>query len=176
MGNLQAPTSVHFLLIHVLSTDVRFPDVQTLLAIHLLAKIGWQASDAVTQLKMVEKGLGREDLAITVLIDFPFEIIGGWLAGKWSRGDKPLRAWIYAFWPRLGLTFLATMMVYWFPKPPISAGFFVCLVLLTIAQSFAGTIQFGGMSAFHTRISDPVVGGTYMTVGALRSSSLSLMC
>lgn len=26
------------------------------------------------------------------------------------------------------------------------------------------TIQFGGISAFHTRISDPVVGGTYMTV------------
>ena len=26
------------------------------------------------------------------------------------------------------------------------------------------TVQFGGISAFHTRISDPVVGGTYMTV------------
>lgn len=29
---------------------------------------------------------------------------------------------------------------------------------------FRSTIQFGGISAFHTRISDPVVGGTYMTV------------
>jgi len=27
------------------------------------------------------------------------------------------------------------------------------------------TIQFVGMSAFHTKISDPVIGGTYMTVG-----------
>jgi len=26
------------------------------------------------------------------------------------------------------------------------------------------TIQFVGMAAFHTRISDPVIGGTYMTV------------
>jgi hypothetical protein len=26
------------------------------------------------------------------------------------------------------------------------------------------TVQFGGISAFHTRISDPVVGGTYMTL------------
>ena len=154
---------------------------------HLTAKIGWQANDAVTQLKMVEKGLGREDLAVTVLIDFPFQIVGGWLAGKWSRGDKPLRPWIYAFWPRLALTFLFTLMVYWFPTPPISTGFFVLLVTATIAQSFAGyvvrfrdrrrtlviddwyrTIQFGGISAFHTRISDPVVGGTYMTVSDLR--------
>ncbi|PIL30876.1 MFS general substrate transporter [Ganoderma sinense ZZ0214-1] len=138
--------------------------VQTFLVVHLLAKIGWQASDAVSQLKMVEKGLKREDLAITVLIDFPFEIIGGWLAGKWARGDKPLRAWIYAFWPRLFMTFLITLMVYWFPKPPISTGFFVSLVILTVMQSFSSTIQFGAMSAFHTRISDPVVGGTYMTL------------
>ncbi|RPD58451.1 MFS general substrate transporter [Lentinus tigrinus ALCF2SS1-6] len=138
--------------------------VQILLGVHLLAKIGWQASDAATQLKMVEKGLGREDLAITVLIDFPFEIIGGWLAGKWARGDRPLRAWIYAFWPRLILTLVATLVVYYFPAPPISTGFFVGLVILTIFQSFASTIQFGGMSAFHTRISDPVVGGTYMTL------------
>ncbi|KAM5534345.1 hypothetical protein V8D89_011938 [Ganoderma adspersum] len=138
--------------------------VQIFLVVHLLAKIGWQASDAVSQLKMVEKGLKREDLAITVLIDFPFEIIGGWLAGKWARGDKPLRAWIYAFWPRLFMTFLITLMVYWFPKPPISTGFFVSLVILTVMQSFSSTIQFGAMSAFHTRISDPVVGGTYMTL------------
>nr|VWO97734.1 N/A [Ganoderma boninense] len=138
--------------------------VQIFLVVHLLAKIGWQASDAVSQLKMVEKGLKREDLAITVLIDFPFEIVGGWLAGKWARGDKPLRAWIYAFWPRLFMTFLITLMVYWFPKPPISTGFFVSLVILTVMQSFSSTIQFGAMSAFHTRISDPVVGGTYMTL------------
>lgn len=116
-------------------------DVQIFLVVHLLAKIGWQASDAVSQLKMVEKGLKREDLAITVLIDFPFEIIGGWLAGKWARGDKPLRAWIYAFWPRLFMTLLITLMVYWFPKPPISTGFFVGLVILTVMQSFSRFVQ-----------------------------------
>ena len=31
-------------------------------------------------------------------------------------------------------------------------------------DSMLSTIQFVGMSAFHTRISDPVIGGTYMTV------------
>ncbi len=66
--------------------------------------------------------------------------MGGWLAGKGSRGVKPLRVWIYAFWPRLALTLLFTLMVYWFPTPPISAGFFVLLVTATIAQSFAGCV------------------------------------
>ncbi|KAI0078492.1 MFS general substrate transporter [Panus rudis PR-1116 ss-1] len=143
---------------------VKLKNVQTLCILHLFSKIGWQANDAVTQLKMVEKGLGREDLAIAVLIDFPFQIFGGWIAGKWSRGDKPLRPWIWAFWPRLVLALIATLTVYWFPSPPISLGFFAILVIQTVAQSFAGTIQFGGISAFHTRIADPVVGGTYMTL------------
>ncbi|GBE78525.1 Uncharacterized membrane protein [Sparassis crispa] len=145
-------------------TICKLRHVQTLLIVHLFAKIGFQANDAVSQLKMVEKGLGREDLAVTVLIDFPFQIFGGWLAGRWSRGEKPLRAWTYAYWPRLTLTLTATLIVYYFPKPPISTGFFIVLIVQTVAGSFSSTIQFGGISAFHTRISDPVVGGTYMTL------------
>ncbi|KZT67668.1 hypothetical protein DAEQUDRAFT_693874 [Daedalea quercina L-15889] len=144
--------------------------VRTLLIVHLFAKIAFQAHDAVTSLKMVEKGLGREDLAVAVLIEFPFSILGGWLAGLWSRGDRPLDAWIKSYWPRLALTLASTLTVYWFPKPPISTAFFVLIIVETVASSFASTIQFGGMAAFHTRVSDPVVGGTYMTLFATFSN------
>lgn len=115
-----------------------FPDVQTLCLLHLFSKIGWAASDAVTHLKFVEKGLGREDLAIAVLIDFPFQIFGGYVAGKWSRGDKPLRPWMYAFWPRLLLALVSALTVYGFPKPPIHLAFFVFLVVQTVVGSFSG--------------------------------------
>ncbi|EMD41540.1 hypothetical protein CERSUDRAFT_79154 [Gelatoporia subvermispora B] len=145
-------------------TICKLRHIQILLLVHFFAKIGFQANDAVTQLKMVEKGLGKEDLAVAVLIDFPFQIFGGWLAGRLSRGPKPLNAWIYAYWPRLGLALVATLLVYWFPRPPISTAFFLLLIVQNVTQNFAGTIQFGGISAFHTRISDPVVGGTYMTL------------
>ena len=104
---------------------------------HIFAKVGFATNEAVTSLKIVEKGLGREDLAIAVLIDFPFQIIGGWLAARWSRGDKPLLPWFYAFIPRLGFALLATMIVYWFPTPPISTGFFTFLVIQTVLASFA---------------------------------------
>jgi PAT family acetyl-CoA transporter-like MFS transporter 1 len=104
---------------------------------HTFAKVGFQANDAVTSLKMVEKGLGREDLAIAVLIDFPFQILGGWLAARWSRGDKPLRPWVWAFWPRLGFALMSTLIVYWFPKPPITLGFFTFLVVQTLLASFS---------------------------------------
>ncbi|KAF8746264.1 hypothetical protein AX14_000062 [Amanita brunnescens Koide BX004] len=138
--------------------------VQLLIIMHLFAKIGFAANEAVTSLKLVEKGFKREDLAIAVLIDFPFQIVGGWLAANWSRGDRPLHPWIIAFWPRLLLTLVATLIVYWFPTPPITFGFFTFLVVHTVVSSFASTVQFVGISAFHTRISDPLIGGTYMTL------------
>jgi len=143
---------------------VKLKHIQSILLVHLLAKIGWAAHDAATSLKMVERGLGKEDLAVAVLIDFPFQILGGYLAARWSRGYRPLRPWIWAFWPRLGFALLGAIIVWKFPKPPISVGFFVFLVLQTVFGSFSSTIQFVGLSAFHTRISDPVIGGTYMTL------------
>jgi hypothetical protein len=104
--------------------------------LHLFAKIGFAANEAVTSLKMVEKGLGREDLAIAVLIDFPFQILSGWLTARWSRGELPLRPWIYAFWPRLSFAIMAAFIIYWFPSPPISNTFFAFLILQTVLASF----------------------------------------
>ncbi|TFL03674.1 MFS general substrate transporter [Pterulicium gracile] len=138
--------------------------VQQLIIIHLVAKIGFAANDAVTSLKMVEKGLGREDLAIAVLIDFPCQMIVGWYTARWSRGDRPLRPWVWAFIPRLGFCVLAPLIIYYFPTPPISNGFFIFLIIQTVLGSFTSTVQFVGISAFHTRISDPLIGGTYMTL------------
>ncbi|KAJ6614792.1 acetyl-coenzyme A transporter 1-domain-containing protein [Mycena sp. CBHHK59/15] len=138
--------------------------IQALMIMFVFGKMGFAANDAATSLKMVEKGLLREDLAIAVLINFPFQILGGWLVGAWSRGEYPLRPWVLTFWPRIGFAFTAMLIVYWFPAPPISPAFFVFLVVHTVLTSFTSTIQFVGSSAFFTRISDPVIGGTYMTL------------
>ncbi|KAF8922182.1 acetyl-coenzyme A transporter 1-domain-containing protein [Mucidula mucida] len=138
--------------------------IQSLIMMHFFAKLGFAANDAATSLKMVEKGFKREELAVAVLIDFPFQIVGGWLAARWSRGDRPLRPWVYAFLPRLAFGLMATLIVYWFPTPPISNGFFVFLIIQTVLSSFSSTVQFVGISAFHTRVSDPLIGGTYMTL------------
>ncbi|KAI0062645.1 hypothetical protein BV25DRAFT_1915799 [Artomyces pyxidatus] len=121
---------------------MKLKHVQSLLLMHLLAKVGFAANEAATSLKMVEKGLGKEDLAGAVLIDFPFQIVGGWLAARWSRGDRPLRPWLLAFWPRLVYGLVATAVVWRFPKPPITTAFFVFLVVQTVLGSFASTIQF----------------------------------
>ncbi|KAG9098318.1 hypothetical protein FRC06_006539, partial [Ceratobasidium sp. 370] len=139
--------------------------VQSICIIHLVSKIGFQANDAVTSLKLVEKGLSKEDLALAVLIDFPLQIVGGWYAAKWSRGARPLRPWLWAFWVRLGFAVVAMGVVWGFPSvKPVPTSYFWGIVAFTVLGSFSSTVQFVGMSAFHTQISDPLIGGTYMTL------------
>jgi len=56
-------------------------------------------------------------------------------------------------------------IVLWkFPAPPITTGFFAFLVLFRSLGEMASTTQFVCIGAFHARISDPVIGGTYITL------------
>jgi MFS transporter, PAT family, solute carrier family 33 (acetyl-CoA transportor), member 1 len=104
---------------------------------HFVCKIGFQANEAVTSLKMVEKGLEKEELALAVLIDFPCQIIGGYLTARWSKGDKPLRPWLLAYGVRLAFAALWPIVVHGFPTSPISNSYFSFLVAMTVVQGFA---------------------------------------
>lgn len=115
-------------------------DVQSLCIMHFISKIGFQANEAVTQLKMVEKGLKREDMALAVLIDFPFQLLEGYFAARWTRGDRPLRPWIWAFWGRLGFAVVAMFTIAAFPKPPISTSFFIFIILTAVASGFTSLV------------------------------------
>ncbi|KAH8144519.1 uncharacterized protein LAJ45_11494 [Morchella importuna] len=47
---------------------VKLKHIQTLIIVNLIGKIGFQANDAVTNLKLLDKGFSQEDMALTVLI------------------------------------------------------------------------------------------------------------
>lgn len=131
---------------------------------HLVTKLGTAANDAAMSLKLLEKGLKKEDLSLAVLIDFPFQILFGYLAAKWSKGEKPLKPWMWAMWSRLGWAIVAMFLIYHFPQGQITSSYFWLVVAVTVGSSFSSTVQFVGISAFHTQIADPLIGGTYMTV------------
>lgn len=131
----------------VFSQLTRFADVQLLLLLHFVAKIGFQANDAVTSLKLVEKGMSEADLALAVLIDFPCQLVGGYYAAKWANTDKPLRPWYYAFWARLFFAAVSMAFVYFLPKPPLSTGVFVLFIILNILSSFSGCVVCSSDSA-----------------------------
>ncbi|WVQ93622.1 hypothetical protein IAU59_000698 [Kwoniella sp. CBS 9459] len=173
----------------VMWSIVRLKNIQSFLCVHLVCKIGFMVNDSVTGLKLLEKGLSKEDLAIAVLLDFPAQMAVGWLAAKWSRpaptptpsstpsasGKHPLtgpkeqttsvlKPWLYAFWARLAMAAIAALVVKGFPKGEVGNGYFALVIATTLFSSLTSTVQFVGICAFHTQIADPLIGGTYMTL------------
>lgn len=143
---------------------LKLRNIQTIIIIHLIAKIGFQANDAVTNLKLLDKGFSQEDLALTVLIDFPFEIGLGYYAGKWSTTYTPMRLWCWAFVGRLIAAVIAQITVYIFPATGVDTWYLLVVIAEHVFSTFTNTVMFVAISAFHARIADPVIGGTYMTL------------
>lgn len=143
---------------------LKLKNIQTIIIVHLIAKIGFQANDAVTNLKLLDKGFGTENMALTVLIDFPFEIGLGYYAGKWSQEFTPMRLWTWAFAGRLLAAVLAQVTVAIFPAEGVTAWYMLVVIAEHVFSTFTNTVMFVAVSAFHARIADPVIGGTYMTL------------
>jgi MFS transporter, PAT family, solute carrier family 33 (acetyl-CoA transportor), member 1 len=143
---------------------LKLKNIQTIIIIHLIAKIGFQANDGVTNLKLLDRGFSKEDMALTVLIDFPFEIGLGYYAGKWSTTYTPMRLWCWAFVGRLIAAIMAQLTVVIFPANGVTLWYLLLIIAEHIFSTFTSTIMFVAISAFHAKISDPAIGGTYMTL------------
>lgn len=143
---------------------LKLKSIQSIIIIHLIAKIGFQANDAVTNLKLIDKGFSQEDLALTVLIDFPFEISLGYIAGRWSTIYPPMKVWSYAFIGRLIAALIAQLTVMMFPANGVTTWYLTSVIASHIFSTFTNTVMFVSISAFHAKIADPAIGGTYMTL------------
>ena len=143
---------------------LKLKNIQIFIIIHLIAKIGFQANDAVTNLKLLDKGFSQEDLALTVLIDFPFEISLGYYAGKWSEQYRPVTVWCWAFVGRLIAAVFAQCVVMAFPEGGTTTAYLLVVIVEHVFSTFMSTVMFVAISAFHAKIADPAIGGTYMTL------------
>ncbi|KAF7712089.1 MFS transporter/Acetyl-coenzyme A transporter [Penicillium ucsense] len=144
---------------------LKLKHIQTIIMIHLIAKIGFQANDGVTSLKLLDKGFGQDNMALVVLIDFPFEIMLGYYAGKWSTEYTPMRLWGWAFVGRLAAAVMAQFTVMIYPSgAEVPTWYLLTVIFEHVVSTFMNTVMFVAISAFHARIADPAIGGTYMTL------------
>ncbi|KAK2847030.1 hypothetical protein Q5P01_010029 [Channa striata] len=121
---------------------IKMPTVFTFCALLLTAKIGFSAADAVTGLKLVEAGVPKEQLALlAVPMAFPFRLL-------------------------IGLEY--ALLVWWTPSVKQEGGFpfyYYAIVLLSYAlHQVALYSMYVASMAFNAKVSDPIIGGTYMTL------------
>lgn len=46
----------------------------------------------------------------------------------------------------------------------VTTGYFTIVMVSTVVSSFMSTVQFVSLGSFFSKISDPMIGGTYMTL------------
>lgn len=105
---------------------------------------------------------------IQVLVEFPIELVSALLAGKWAASAHPFRPWLVGYRLRLALAAATTAAVWAFPTGASALSdapaCFALLAALGVATSFASTLMFTALGDYYNRISDPGMGGAYLTL------------
>ena len=155
---------------HMLWKIIRMKPVMLLATILLTVKVSFSACDAVTSLKLIDHGIPKEKLALLAVPLVPLQLLLPLVMSKHITGKYPMNFYIKAIPYRLMLT-LVTAAIVW-ATPLIIRGRFDDIpiyfyVLLLVTYSFYQVFlyaMFCSAMSFFAKISDPKIGGTYMTL------------
>ncbi|XP_061637724.1 acetyl-coenzyme A transporter 1 isoform X2 [Phyllopteryx taeniolatus] len=152
----------------LLFTIIKMPAVFTFCVLLLTAKIGFSAADTVTGLKLVEAGVPKAQLALLAVPVVPVQILLPVVISKYTAGSRPLDVFYKAFPLRLIIGLEFALLVWWTPSVKQEEGFSVYyygVVLLSYAvHQVTLYSMYVACMAFHAKVSDPLIGGTYMTL------------
>jgi len=136
----------------------------------ITCKIGFAAADSVTGLKLVEYGVPKSKLALLAVPMTPLQIILPLFISKYTK-DKPLSLFMKAMPIRLvfGAVFVAT--VEWTKTVVRDSGtagpgysYYTTIIFIYALHQISVYTMFVSIMSFFAQISDPSVGGTYMTL------------
>ncbi|CAM9562794.1 unnamed protein product [Hapterophycus canaliculatus] len=180
---------------------VRLPSVQSLASILMTCRMAFAVTDAATSLKLVEYGMPKEEIAMLSPILVTLGMIMPVAIGRMTAGSKPMTVFLWGYPLRIivtvmyiGILPLSSKVYKTTGKHPdtekgphmmsgdgSSAKFFGWLVTAVVLHEVGMNCMFVAQMAFFSRVSDPVIGGTYMTllntisnVGGRWPNSLSL--
>ncbi|TRZ11224.1 hypothetical protein HGM15179_015896 [Zosterops borbonicus] len=152
----------------LLFSIIKMPAVLTFCLLILTSKVGFSAADAVTGLKLVEEGVPKEHLALLAVPMVPLQIILPLIISKYTAGPQPLNTFYKAMPYRLLLGLEFAFLVWWAPKVKHEGGFplyYYAVVVLSYAlHQITLYSMYVAIMAFNAKVSDPLIGGTYMTL------------
>jgi len=162
---------------------VRLPAVGLLTSVLVTYRLGVLPAEGAAALKLLDKGAPKEALAALVLAQFPVELLSALLAGRWASRASPATPFLAGYAARLVAAALMTLLVAAFPPGaeafvgggggagggggggrPAAAPWMAALAALGLVQSFASTLMFTALGSFFNRVSDPAMGGAYLTL------------
>lgn len=149
---------------------LRLPAVLKLSAVLLTRFVAFSASETLTTLKLLEKGVPKTHIATMSALMTPINLAMPMLTRKWTAGARPLdvvaNTWV---WRGVACA-LAALLVYYapnvsaMPSGTVPYAYYACLFLWLSVYSAFSNAHFISFMAFYNRVSDADMGGTYMTI------------
>lgn len=149
---------------------VTLPLMPAFIAFLLTSKVGFSAADSVTSLKLIERGVPKDKLAMLAIPIIPLQILLPWIISRYTVGKRPMDVFLKAMPPRLLMGLVYMGIVYATPsfQDPEDGHFpqyyYGLIVLAFVVHQIFLYSMFVSIMAFFAKVSDPAVGGTYMTL------------
>jgi len=147
---------------------LRQPLMPVVVLLLLTYSFGFSAAESITNLKLIEKGVPKEKIAMLAIPMIPVKVLFTLFITRYTVGPRPMNVWLASFPFRLLLCLAMALLVYVTPMFMLEEGGFPTIYYVLVIGIFAihrVTLyaMFVAIMAFFARISDPAVGGTYMT-------------
>nr|CAG4643885.1 EOG090X04K8 [Lepidurus arcticus] len=147
---------------------IKLPSMKTMIIFLLTCKIGFSVSDAVTGLKLVEAGVPKAQLALLAIPLVPLQIVLPLLISRYTTGPSPMNVFLKAIPFRLlfGVEYALLLFVtpYFNNAGEFSMVYYGIVLLSYCLHQITVYSMFVAVMSFFAKISDPAVGGTYMTL------------
>jgi PAT family acetyl-CoA transporter-like MFS transporter 1 len=143
--------------------------VMYMVAVLLTAKIAFAATDGMTDLKLIGFGVKKDGIASRAIFLTPLQIVLPWLLGKQTAGRRPLNVFLWAYPYRIIMGICFAALVYFTPSFRQDNGeypysYYLIWIVAYYFHQISAYCIFLSMMAFNAQVSDPKIGGTYMTL------------
>jgi len=144
------------------------PSVTQYVIILLTSKVGF-ALESIVGLKLIEYGVKRETFALLAVPLTPVQIALPLLISKYTSGPQPMSIFLKAMVYRLLMGVILVGVVYFTPYCADKNGdfplsYFAIVLIIYSLHQVTLYCMFVSQMAFNAKISDPAIGGTYMTL------------
>lgn len=154
---------------HLLWKIIKMKPVMLLATIMLTVKVSFSACDAVTTLKLIDHGIPKDKLAMLAIPMVPLQIFLPLMISKYTTGKYPMHLYIKAIPYRLLLTLGISTLVWATPliiqdRNNIPIYYYVMILVIYSFYQIFLYAMFCSAMAFFAKVSDPRMGGTFMTL------------
>ena len=145
----------------------RLRSVQMLCLVLFTCKVAFSPADSISGFKLQEYGMPKADIATISPLLLVVGLVLPFVLGS-AVSSRPMDMFL------LGIPLkLLTSSLFWlvaqstpqaYSSGAPSAAFFVPLIAVSILHEIAGSLIFLSQMSFFAKVSDPAIGGTYMTL------------